>query len=102
MAEKAEEKVPEVKEEEIVEIKEEKAEKKAKELAQRLCKARLKGCHEVSGPVPHMVYKLRRQYRWNVILKVKDIAGVSERLRQTLKGFRLSSGVRLAVDVDPQ
>ena len=81
--------------------KEERAESVAKELAQKLCKAKLAGCYEVAGPVPDMIYRLRRQFRWNVILKVKNLERVTEQLRDMLKRFRVSSGVRLAVDVNP-
>ncbi len=81
--------------------KEEKAKASAKELARRLRKAKLNGCCEIAGPVPGMIYRLRRQFRWNVILKVKDLDKVTEQLRDILKKFKHSSGVRLAVDVDP-
>ncbi len=81
--------------------KEEKAKLAAKELTRKLCKAKLVGCYEVAGPVPDMIYRLRRQFRWNVILKVKNLDKVTGRLKDIVRGFKLSSGVRMAVDVDP-
>ena len=81
--------------------KEERSKSKARELTRVLSKARLAGCYEIAGPVPDIIYRLRRQFRWNIILKVKDVGRVTGRLRGILKKFRLSSGVRMAVDVDP-
>lgn len=81
--------------------KEERAKSVAEELARKLCKAKPIGCYEVAGPVPDMIYRLRRQFRWNIILKVKNIDKVTEQLKDTIKKFRVSSSVRLAVDVNP-
>ncbi|MBN1405432.1 MAG: primosomal protein N' [Candidatus Omnitrophica bacterium] len=80
--------------------KEEKAKSAASELAKTLCKLKTSGCYEVAGPVPDMIYKLRRQFRWNVILKVKNLEIITEKLKDILKNSR-PSGARLTVDVDP-
>lgn len=80
---------------------EEKVKKAAEDLTRKLCEARLPGCYEITGPVPNMIYKLRRQFRWNVILKVKDLDKLTRQLRDNLKKLRPSSGIRMAVDVNP-
>ncbi|MFH0732423.1 MAG: primosomal protein N' [Candidatus Omnitrophota bacterium] len=81
--------------------KEEKAKAKAQELVDELSRVKLADCYEIAGPIPDMLYRLRRLYRWNVIIKVKDSKKVTEKLTSVLKGFRSSLSVRLAVDVNP-
>ncbi len=53
------------------------------------------------GPAPAVISKLKNQYRWNIVLKVKDAGGEGARLRGLLKKIRRPSGVFVAVDVDP-
>jgi primosomal protein N' (replication factor Y) (superfamily II helicase) len=81
--------------------KEERAQKAAEDLARHILKKKLSHLIELSGPCQAMVYKLRRQYRWNIILKVKDLAGFNPVLKECLKEFRKPYGVILAIDVDP-
>ncbi len=81
--------------------KEEKAKAYAKDLALKLSKAKISGCYEISVPVPDVLYRLRRQFRWNIILKVKDVDKTSEQLTGILKDSKVSSGARITVDVDP-
>jgi len=56
---------------------------------------------EIIGPAPAPMAKLRGYYRWNVLLKTRDIQNAALSLRTVLKGFRKGSGVFMAVDVDP-
>jgi primosomal protein N' (replication factor Y) len=56
---------------------------------------------DIMGPAPSPLAKLRGYYRWNVLIKVKDMEGMLAPLRKTLEGFKKSPGVLMAVDVDP-
>lgn len=53
------------------------------------------------GPAPAVISKLKNQYRWNIVLKVKDIDREAPRLREVLGKIRRPSGVVVTVDVDP-
>jgi primosomal protein N' (replication factor Y) (superfamily II helicase) len=81
--------------------KEERAQKAAEELARHILKKKLPHLIGLSGPCQAVVYKLRRQYRWNIILKIKDLAGFNPALRECLKEFKKPHGVILTIDVDP-
>jgi len=81
--------------------KEERAQKASEELARHILKKKLPYLIELSGPCQGMIYRLRRQYRWNIILKVKDLTEFNPRLKACLKEFRKPHGVILTVDVDP-
>ncbi|NQT89738.1 MAG: primosomal protein N' [Candidatus Omnitrophica bacterium] len=80
---------------------EERAKKAAEDLARHLLKKKPHGMMELEGPVEAVVYRLRRQYRWNIILKARDLEKFNINLRECLKGFRKPSGVILTIDVDP-
>jgi primosomal protein N' (replication factor Y) (superfamily II helicase) len=56
---------------------------------------------KVMGPAPASISKIRGYYRWNVLLKTKDVIRTVKELRVALKGFRKGTGILLAVDVDP-
>ncbi|MFC1576796.1 primosomal protein N' [Candidatus Omnitrophota bacterium] len=56
---------------------------------------------KVSGPAPAPMAKVRGYYRWNILLKSKDRPGMCAVLKKVLSGFRKSSKVLIAVDVDP-
>ena len=56
---------------------------------------------QVIGPAPSAMPRLRRQYRWDVILKAKQAEAAVGLLRKALPNFRKSSSVKMAVDVDP-
>ncbi|HNX91109.1 MAG TPA: primosomal protein N' [Candidatus Omnitrophota bacterium] len=73
--------------------------KNAENLAQRLMKM-IPGV-DLIGPAPSPMTKLRGYYRWNVIIRTKDIWKMNADLKKALSGFRKSAGVFVAVDVDP-
>ena len=79
---------------------EEKSKKAAIDLALHISKNKLPGLIEMQGPVEAVVYRLRRQYRWNIILKVKDVNKLNPDLKKALKAFRKPHGVIITVDVD--
>lgn len=81
--------------------KEDRAKKCAEDLARHLLKRRYNSLIELQGPTPAFVYRLRRQFRWNIILKVKNLGAFTPKLKQRLKEFKKPYGVILAVDVDP-
>jgi len=81
--------------------KEERAEACAEDLARYLLKKPLPDLVELAGPAKDFIYRLRRQYRWNIILKVKDLEKFNPALKMRLKGYKKPAGVILTVDVDP-
>jgi primosomal protein N' (replication factor Y) len=81
--------------------KEERAKLCVENLARHILKKKINGLMELAGPTEAFVYRLRRQYRWNIILKVKDLAGFNPSLKKCLKEFGKPSGVTVAIDVDP-
>lgn len=83
--------------------KEERAREAAEDLARHILKKKkaLSGLIELAGPTQAFVYRLRRQFRWNIILKVKSLEEFNPKLKQRLKEFRKPSGVVLSIDVDP-
>jgi primosomal protein N' (replication factor Y) len=82
-------------------FKEEDARRACQALAAHILSKRPIGLIELLGPCQAMVYRLRRQYRWNIILKVKGLAEFNPSLKACLKEFRKPGGVILTVDVDP-
>lgn len=79
-------------------------ETKASEFAGKLATACRRGFPpqvQVIGPAPSEIPKLRRQYRWQVLLKTTSIDLLKKNLAQVLKTCKPPSGCYLAVDVDP-
>jgi primosomal protein N' (replication factor Y) len=56
---------------------------------------------QVIGPAPSVMPKVRRQYRWDIVLKAKQAEDAAGMLRKALPEFGKSSSVKMAVDVDP-
>jgi len=81
--------------------KEDRAKQASDLLARHIQNNKPPGLIELSGPCESMVYRLRRQYRWNIILKVKDIREFNSGLRACLAGFKKPYGVIITIDVDP-
>ncbi|MFH1645550.1 MAG: primosomal protein N' [Candidatus Omnitrophota bacterium] len=80
--------------------KEERAEEAANKLALYLQKAEIPGLVEIMGPAQAFIYRLRRQYRWNIMLKVDKLSNAADSLRIALKSFRKPSLAIVSVDVD--
>ncbi len=56
---------------------------------------------EILGPAPHPVPKLRGEYRWDLVIKSKNLASTL-RLLYNIIGFKIQfEGVKLIVDVNP-
>ncbi len=61
-----------------------------------------KGCRlTVMGPAPHRVPRLRRSYRWCLILKGASVEAMTALLRGILQPSRRFDGLPVIVDVDP-
>jgi len=79
--------------------KEESVVKSAERLAQRLRKKIQED--RIMGPAPSPMARLRGYYRWNILIKAKDMDATIKDLRGLLRGFKKGTGVFMAVDVDP-
>ena len=60
------------------------------------------------GPTPAVIEKLRKRYRWRVVVRlnnmnIKKLSGVKILLRKQMNDLRktLSREIRLSIDVDP-
>jgi primosomal protein N' (replication factor Y) len=81
-------------------------EKKAKVLAaalrDRLGKAaNLRANAEILGPAPAPIYKLRNRYRWQTLIKAKQVSVLQELARAGRNLLPRSPAIRLHIDVDP-
>lgn len=72
----------------------------AERLAQE-CR-RLSAVSHAAGPGPAPVPRLRKQYRWQILLKTDRMEGLLEEIGPLVEGLRPPHGCRLAVDVDPR
>ncbi len=55
----------------------------------------------VVGPAPHRVARVRRTFRWRLLLKGRSRSSILRLVRQTLKPSRRFQGLAVIVDVDP-
>ena len=84
----------------------EEVEAKAKSLARRLRDRQSKSPTlrqqiEVLGPAPAPIEKLRNRYRWQLLLKGKQISPLLEFVRHAREMLPRSRSIRLHIDVDP-
>ncbi|MBL7068769.1 MAG: primosomal protein N' [Candidatus Omnitrophica bacterium] len=56
---------------------------------------------KILGPAPAVISKIRNQFRWNLVLKVKEPQEAAISLKEILKNMKRPSGVFITVDVDP-
>jgi primosomal protein N' (replication factor Y) len=66
-----------------------------------LIEKKLKGGEEVLGPAIAPVEKKRGDFRWQVLLKGKDISSIRKTVVESLAEVVSLSGIRTSVDVDP-
>jgi primosomal protein N' (replication factor Y) len=57
---------------------------------------------QILGPASAPIERMRGRYRWQILIKGKQPAGVLELARRAQKFFEGPRSVRLGVDVDPQ
>jgi len=53
------------------------------------------------GPAPHRIARLRRTFRWRLVLKAKSAARINRLVRRVLDEGRRVQGLPVVVDVDP-
>jgi primosomal protein N' (replication factor Y) len=81
-------------------------ESKAKTLAEKMReresrKTDFRGQIEILGPAPAPIYKLRNRYRWQLLLKGKQISPLLELANYARNLLPRSRNSRLQIDVDP-
>jgi primosomal protein N' (replication factor Y) len=59
------------------------------------------GAPRIVGPAPAPVSRLRGNYRYHLLIASPDIGSIQALWRDRMKRFKASSGVELAIDVDP-
>ena len=81
-------------------IKEISAREAAEKLA-RLAKESLPPAFQLLGPAPAPIPKLRKHYRWQLLVKAPTLEEMTRHLTPFLQQFKTPHGCLLAVDVDP-
>jgi len=59
---------------------------------------------EILGPAPALIPRLNREYRWQILLKGKDLAKMRQLANEAVHRFYEtadSSGINLSVEVNP-
>ena len=56
---------------------------------------------KVLGPVEAPVYKIKRKYRQRILIRAKKTSKIQKNLREILDKYKLPTGIKLTVDVDP-
>ena len=56
---------------------------------------------KILGPVNAPIYRIRKKFRNRLLIRAKKSAKVQNLLATVLKNYKLSSGIKLTVDVDP-
>jgi primosomal protein N' (replication factor Y) len=76
----------------------------ARELARKLVSKMPIGVVKILGPSPAPIYKIRNRYRYQMLLKSKDMRALhnfSKKLSMILRESRISGNVKIQIDVDP-
>ncbi len=81
--------------------KESKAIQAAEDLSGELRRCLPANSAEILGPSPAAIPRLRRQYRWQILVKAKSLENILPKLEEALSHRHLPKGSYLAVDVDP-
>ena len=55
----------------------------------------------ILGPVNASIYRIKKQYRNRLLIRSKKTTKIQKSLTLALKNFKLGSGIKLTVDVDP-
>ena len=56
---------------------------------------------KVLGPVEAPIYKIKRKYRQRILIRAKKTSKIQKNLRDVLDKYKLPTGIKLTVDVDP-
>ena len=55
----------------------------------------------ILGPVSAPIYKIKKNFRYRLLIRSKKNVQIQKDLSLSLKSFKFSSGIKLTVDVDP-
>ena len=55
----------------------------------------------ILGPVGAPIYKIKKNFRYRLLIRSKKNVQIQKDLSLSLKNFKFSSGIKLTVDVDP-
>jgi len=55
----------------------------------------------ILGPVDAPIYKIKKNFRYRLLIRSKKNVQIQKDLSLSLKNFKFSSGIKLTVDVDP-
>ncbi len=56
---------------------------------------------KILGPVNAPIYRINQKFRNRLLIRAKKTSNVQKKLKDVLKNFQLSKGMKLSVDVDP-
>lgn len=57
--------------------------------------------YAVLGPVPALISKIRNYYRWQILIKCKDLSIVRTYIKQIINNINYPKDIRLTVDIEP-
>ncbi|RMH68879.1 MAG: primosomal protein N' [Gemmatimonadetes bacterium] len=72
------------------------------QLARAILKQKNEPFVEMLGPTAAPLAKIKRNYRWHILLKSTSSKALHQRVQTALQGFRTHHHVRVEIDVDPQ
>ena len=55
----------------------------------------------VLGPVEAPVYRIKRKFRQRILIRSKKTSNIQKNLSEILDKYKLPTGIKLTVDVDP-
>jgi primosomal protein N' (replication factor Y) len=76
----------------------------AGELAKKIVSKLPIGAVKILGPSPAPIYKIRNRYRYQMLLKAKNVRALhnfSKKLSMILRESRISRNIKIQIDVDP-
>lgn len=79
----------------------EKAKSRAKDFVDALKNSKKRPKMEIIGPVIAPIPQLRKNFRWNVLVKTKDVLKTNSFIKGALEAFRSKASAKLTIDVDP-
>ncbi|MFH1776167.1 MAG: primosomal protein N' [Candidatus Omnitrophota bacterium] len=57
---------------------------------------------KISTPAPAPIYKIKKNFYWQILLQLKQPLVITKTLRQIIVEFKKPSGIRLIINVDPR
>ena len=56
---------------------------------------------QILGPINAPIYKIRKKFRIRLLIRAKKNYKIQKALSESIKKFKLESGIKLIVDIDP-